>query len=372
MGDNNATFQVETSSSLDTFDWFYLEIWYPEEDSFTVALTPQNSACGQLPSIGTGEWNAWTCNDGNGGLWFVANENFTNSTIFPDGEPFPLADGNMVVIYAQDVDGDQDGNIDNQLADGSYTISLTNGNTNWDVYLTRSARTSSGPITGFYFDDFEYTNEGTITEPGNAEGVITVGSMNSKHHWENPNGDWFPDDYNDSYDGFFASNGYPLNEISFFSSLGPTRDGRDKPELYAPGAYIASSSAHSYVQYLYGIDGEHLHYAGTSMAAPHVAGAAALLLQQNPGWTPQQVKNRLINTSDIHGTFGFPMLDIWAALCQDNNDCSQPPGSFTYYDNKILNDEAENKSGMKFGLLIYLSITSSVIGFFLFRHFRHK
>ncbi len=83
--------------------------------------------------------------------------------------------------------------------------------------------------------------------------------------------------------------------IASFSSGGPTPVSLElKPDVTAPGVSILSSvPAHV---------GSWRYLDGTSMAAPHVAGAAAVLLQRHPGWTTAQVKSALVSTgSQVHG-----------------------------------------------------------------------
>ncbi len=80
-----------------------------------------------------------------------------------------------------------------------------------------------------------------------------------------------------------------------FSSRGPTQDKIVKPDLVAPGVDVLSSG--------YGtgdFPGPFVGFgsaSGTSMATPHVAGSAALLLQLHPRWTPAQVKSALMSTA---------------------------------------------------------------------------
>jgi minor extracellular serine protease Vpr len=80
--------------------------------------------------------------------------------------------------------------------------------------------------------------------------------------------------------------------ITSFSSAGPTDFGWFlKPDISAPGLDVLSSTPPKTTGSTFSV------FAGTSMATPHIAGAAALLLQQHPGWTAVQVKSALMSTA---------------------------------------------------------------------------
>ncbi len=131
---------------------------------------------------------------------------------------------------------------------------------------------------------------GTITAPGNSPYVITVGAMNTS-------GSATPTD----------------DKIASYSSKGPTSiDHIVKPDLVAPGNRVLSICVGaSLLQTTYpgnvvpksvystsgGVSKDYYVLSGTSMAAPMVAGAAALLIQKNPSLTPDQVKARLMKTA---------------------------------------------------------------------------
>ena len=90
-----------------------------------------------------------------------------------------------------------------------------------------------------------------------------------------------------------------MGQLAAFSSQGPTRDGRIKPDLVAPGSMVASSLS-KFSTDLVELrrvlpDGAHLVDRGTSFAAPHMAGAVALLLQQSPQLTAAQLRQRLVD-----------------------------------------------------------------------------
>lgn len=124
----------------------------------------------------------------------------------------------------------------------------------------------------------------SITDPGNADAVITVGSTHRRD----------PHAYG----------------VSYFSSRGPTGDGRRKPDILAPGEKITSTIR----------DGRSQRMDGTSMAAPHVCGAAALLMARYPELIghPLRIKTILMSTATDLGREphfqGAGLLDVLRAL----------------------------------------------------------
>ncbi len=82
---------------------------------------------------------------------------------------------------------------------------------------------------------------------------------------------------------------YSPDFVALFSSRGPVSPFYIKPDLVAPGAFINTTLT----------DGRYNFTSGTSFAAPHVSGAAALLLQRNPDLNPGEVKSLLLTTTDF-------------------------------------------------------------------------
>ncbi len=92
---------------------------------------------------------------------------------------------------------------------------------------------------------------------------------------------------------------YHPDFVSFFSSRGPVSPFYIKPNLVAPGVFVNTTSTYG----MYNLT------SGTSFAAPHVSGAAAILLEKNPTLNPQQIKSIISTTADpVSDTFGtlFP------------------------------------------------------------------
>ena len=122
-----------------------------------------------------------------------------------------------------------------------------------------------------------YTNF-SIGSPGNAELAITVGASDN------------------------------FNELGFFTSKGPNNDNYHiKPDILAPGVNIHSSM----------LNGSYDQLSGTSMAAPHAAGMAALLLGINPNLDPPEIKSAMASTAVDLGfdvmSQGSGRIDVMAA-----------------------------------------------------------
>ena len=124
----------------------------------------------------------------------------------------------------------------------------------------------------------------SITDPGNADSVITVGSTHRNR----------PHEYG----------------VSFFSSRGPTGDGRTKPDIVAPGERIMGPAPG---QDMYESD-------GTSLAVPHISGAAALIMSRHAELIgqPGQIKTILCETAtDLRREAYFQgsgLVDVLRAL----------------------------------------------------------
>lgn len=128
-------------------------------------------------------------------------------------------------------------------------------------------------------------DDGSITPPGTAKNCITVGaaeSMRSQGGYQLPYGQLWPGDYpaNPLQSDKPSDN---ADDIAAFSSRGPVRDGRVKPDLLAPGTNILSTRSQVLASGVtpgwgaWSKSGKYMFNGGTSMATPLVAGAAAVV-----------------------------------------------------------------------------------------------
>jgi len=135
----------------------------------------------------------------------------------------------------------------------------------------------------------------TINDPGNADLAITVGST----HKDMPH----------------------VYGVSYFSSKGPTGDGRAKPDLVAPGEKILSCAAGKRLEEMQALDHDcdYLELSGTSMAAPHVSGviAAFLSIRQEYIGYPKKSKRYSFHGTDLKRERyfqGYGLVDLMRAV----------------------------------------------------------
>jgi subtilisin family serine protease len=178
-----------------------------------------------------------------------------------------------------------------QLVKSGVVVVVAAGNTGYGYVRTKSP---GPPSAGLGL---------TINDPGNADLAITVGAT----HRDMPH----------------------VYGVSYFSSKGPTGDGRDKPDLVAPGEKILSCAAGDKrtkvaarvkAQLEEDLDPDYVEDSGTSMAAPHVSGviAAFLSIRREFIGRPDKVKDIFLETAtdlrrDRHFQ-GHGLVDVMRAI----------------------------------------------------------
>ena len=145
-------------------------------------------------------------------------------------------------------------------------------------------------------------SERSITVPATGKALVTVGSYSVRNQWR-------------SEDASEHSVGQAeLGSISSFSSRGPVLvDGTSltKPDITAPGSMIISARSMSVAPSMQTISENRMIMQGTSMAAPHVTGVVALMLEVNPSLTPDQVKDYLARAARADEFTGQLPNDSW-------------------------------------------------------------
>jgi hypothetical protein len=151
----------------------------------------------------------------------------------------------------------------------------------------------------------------TIMCPASADSVIAVGAYTTRSSWTNGSG------------GTSLVPGYPtVGNVAPFSAQGPLRDGRNCPELVAPGNGVISALAASVAPYTSSawksLDQVHRADVGTSAASAHTAGALALLLQNATTMTPSSARDLLRVQAKVdaatgavpNNNYGYGKLDL--------------------------------------------------------------
>lgn len=197
-----------------------------------------------------------------------------------------------------------------------------------------SAVVGDGTVDGYALangDDFL-----TTTVPATAVGVIAAGSFMppkpagaASSTWTANNGQTYDQSDPDAPNG----TGTATNGLSLFSSLGPTADGRTKPDVVTPGEpIIAAAPSGVIISSSLMVGEDHYKSQGTSMASPFLAGIVALLLERNNTLTVDQVRTALrtgasagtmvAKTVDPENSYGAGMVNAAAILSSVGADTS--------------------------------------------------
>lgn len=307
-----------TATSGTQNDYVQIEAWYSGAANLSFRLTAPNNA----------QYTA------NSGVRF--GQDTPNGAVIIDNASAgvnPLNGDKEVLMQIFDFSS-------NVPAAGTWRLTISGAAPRYDLWLTAS--TMGASLTS----NIDETR--TLTMPGTANNIITVGAWDTKKLWTDLDGNQL------------QNPSATVNTSGAFSGNGPTRDGRIKPEISAPGRMIASTlSAEASPNAQFSVwkgtatfpnayilrDNRHAIGLGTSFAAPNVAGGIALMLERNPGFDAIQIRNMLTGTAKNDGftgatpnnKWGYGKVDFVAALTTtavtNPESGGQPPQKFALLQN---------------------------------------
>jgi hypothetical protein len=297
--------------------------------------------------------------------WYEGSDSYQITLISPNGKVFgPVLKGG---IYVAPNNGGDAQNADGRVYIENGTAPAANGDANvyievsdlsgapiprvgtWRIRVRPVSVASTGRVHFWSYSNLTPTypngtfttkasNDETVSAPATADSVISVAAHVTKATWTSSApgqpGPWT-----------FSQT---LNAIATFSGAGPRRDGVMKPDLSAPGSVLASTLSTTWVaggaaagyDARYAVDdGKHAVQQGTSMSSPMVAGAVAMMLQQDPNMGPTLARQRLTQGARVDGPvaaagavpnkrFGYGKLDLGTVL--PNLDTQAPTAIVTH------------------------------------------
>lgn len=242
--------------------------------------------------------------------------------VLRDGSPtraYDLPDGRVRITTQGPDPGNGDHNVAVEVEPAALVVPPANSRT-WQLQV-RATRALRGQVDVWILDDSltldaqfsgaSVADRLKIGSPGAATRAITVASYTTRTAWTDAAG---------------VARSVPAERdtISTFSSEGPRRDGLAKPDVTAPGSWIASALSRdaTFPPDLV-LDAEHVVLQGTSMAAPFVSGLLALLLERDPDLDPERARALLRGASRLPAgsasgaggfdpKWGFGLLDAAA------------------------------------------------------------
>jgi len=280
------TLPAYTANAGTKNDYVLFEAWYSGSANLSFQLTgPSNVVYGPVASGG----NLGV--DRADGAVVIENARFGRD---------PLNNDKQVVMQIFD-------NSSNIPKSGTWRLTITGNSGRYDLWMYSTSMQAELAAASADFTRL-------VAIPATAKNAIAVGAWISKKAWTD-----------------FDNNNLEISSLNVgaaaaFSNPGPTRDGRIKPDVCAPGQMIASTLSVSApptepnsiwqgtAQFPNGFilrDNRHAIGNGTSFAAPLVAGGVALMLQRNNALTTDQIRYALTSTADTDNFTGAAPNNKW-------------------------------------------------------------
>ncbi len=263
-----------------------VNVWYEAPDSFSVSVTaPTGQTFGPVEK---------------GALRIFGASDGTEITVDAVSAPWPANGDNWVKVRLDGAGG--------EALSGNWSIALRGDRVvdgRFDAWLPY------GPYDKVFFGNY-IDSYVTIREPATARQAISAGAYVTKVCWT-------------AADGYRYCDMYTEGAVYPHSSRGPTRDGRRRPDLSAPGVWVfAPHSADAPVDGPWQLAPGNRYEGrlGTSVSTAHLTGVIALMLQVDPTLDPATVRQILLSTARDDGftatgsdrQWGAGKLDALAAV----------------------------------------------------------